>query len=81
MPCLSIANRHVGERRTNLPLNPFGSGPKAVPALAQIYATREIGDTLKRTSRRENYPRPTNGILVAMTVIVGTFTSSGRLAM
>jgi hypothetical protein len=28
-----------------------------------------------------NYPRPTNGILVAITVIKSTFDSSGRLAM
>ena len=34
-----------------------------------------------RAMRRRTYPRPTNGILVAITVMNSTFESSDRLAM
>jgi hypothetical protein len=35
----------------------------------------------RKTPDRDFYPRPTNGILVAMTVWNRTFASSGRFAM
>lgn len=35
----------------------------------------------RATTRADPYPRPTNGIAVAITVMVSTLASSGRLAM
>jgi hypothetical protein len=42
---------------------------------AQHFAPRCVPGTPK------NHPRPTNGILLAMTVMNSTLASSGRLAM
>jgi hypothetical protein len=39
------------------------------------------GEALGKIEDRKPYPRPTNGILVAMTVMNSTLASSGRLAI
>ncbi len=39
------------------------------------------GSKLASPAGPDPYPRPTSGIFVAMTVMVATFASSGRLAM
>ena len=58
--------------------------PSALRRLTMVAPAVPVPTTTKsKTSSlgTARYPRPTNGILVAMTVIVCTLASGGRLAM
>ena len=65
--------RQGGLSKRDVGPDPFnGNPPRTASALAGIARERLSGAV---------YPRPTNGILVAMMVMNCTLVSSGRLAM
>jgi hypothetical protein len=58
------------------------SGPPIWLHLSHVYARASGRLALAReTMKPSNYPRPTNGILVAIIVINSTLASNGRFAM
>jgi hypothetical protein len=57
-------------------------GVSADTAMTDLAESPPHPDLLPASGEKEkNYPRPTNGILLAMTVMNSTLASSGRPAM
>jgi hypothetical protein len=66
------------------PSRPRGIAPDARASLPSKHCPRTQRPAATARAGRRNpkpHPRPTNGIVVAVTVMKSTFASSGRLAM
>ena len=61
----------------------LGLGPRTQLSTGVVPVERRVrhGESEDDTAVERRYPRPSNGMLVALMVIVNTFVSSGRLAM